>query len=187
MPADIINLEDLVPGLAGKTFKLPNGADEAGETTYDDYHVPGDLDTETVFEFLKLFEDMVKFRQRVTELQTAAGEDEEKTATAITETMASLKALNDSVKAKLLTVFQIANPELKTLPFGSSTTMVVLGEILQMMGIAAPELPLPPEEGGANPPNRATRRAAAKRGGARKKTTSSSTTKAARRKTRPAA
>lgn len=144
--ANIINLEDLVPGIEGKTFRVPSGVDEKGEKTYASYHVPGDLDSETVFEFLRLFEDMTEFQTKRVQLEQAAGDDPEKTAKAVSETMDAMKQLNDKVKEKLLAVFQVANPELTALPFGAATTMVVLGEILEMMGLAAPaDLPEPPD------------------------------------------
>lgn len=179
--SNIVNLEDLVPGLEGKTFRMPVGVEEDGVTKrYEDYHIPGDLDSETVFEFLKLFEDMVQFQARSRELQTDAGDDPEANAQALAETMQALRDLNDAVKAKLLVVFQVARPDLKTLPFGASTTMVVLGVVLEMMGIAAPsdgvaELPVPPDP---PEPNRAARRASTGR-----KTTSSSTNRAGQRQT----
>lgn len=183
----IVNLGDLVPGLEGKTFRLPKGADAAGEPLYEDYHVPGDLDSETVFEFLHLFEEMVRFQQEARRLQAEAGEDEDKQNKALAEVMANLKSLNESIKAKLLTVFQIANPELESLPFGAATTTVVLGEILEMMGLATPppEFPLPPEgEPPVDPPkpNRAQRRAG-QRSRTGKKTTTRSSTRAASRTT----
>lgn len=141
MAGNIVNLNDLVPGLEGTTFQITR-ADGATES----YTVPGDLDTETVFEFLKLFEDMVEFQSRAQQLRADAGEDVEANAQAIAETLESLRRLNDSVKEKLLAVFQLANPDLKVLPFGAATTMVVLGKVLEMMGIASPvqELPVPP-------------------------------------------
>lgn len=176
MSGNIVNLGELVPGLEGKTFVLPRA-----DGTEERYHVPGDLDSETVFEFLKLFEDMVTFEQKIKDLRAQAPQEEDADiAPLISEQTNALRDLTNSIKAKLLAVFQLANPDLKELPFGQATTMTVLGEILEMMGLAAPaELPMP--DGAVPPtPNRAARRNTAR------KTTTSPTRKGSSRKTRQA-
>lgn len=163
---NIVNLGELVPGLEGKTFVLPRADGEE-----ERYHVPGDLDSERVFEFLALFEDMVRFEQEIAELRREAADDETKVGKLLEEQLKGLRVLTEKIKAKLLAIFQLSNPELKVLPFGQATTMAVLGEILEMMGLASKEekeLPSPP-------PNRAARRATAR------KTTKRSTTRAAKR------
>lgn len=139
MPSNIVNLNELVPGLEGKTFTITraNGHE-------DSYYVPGDLDSETVFEFLALFEEMVSFQEKVNDLQEKVAAGEQDVAPALREQTSAVRELTDSIKAKLLAVFQIADPSLTALPFGQATTMAVLGEVLQMMGLAAQDLPEPP-------------------------------------------
>lgn len=156
MAGSIVNLGELVPGIEGKTFRLPQG------DGFVDYHVPGDLDSETVFTFLALFEKMVEYEQEVKKVRDEAEQkpDETSLAEVLAGQTDALHKLTDEIKAKLLVVFQVANPELKSLPFGTATTMVVLGEILEMMGLAEkahlPEPPRPPQ-------NRAARRATARK------------------------
>lgn len=155
MSGNVVNLNELVPGLEGKTFTITRA-----DGTEESYHVPGDLDSKTVFEFLGLFEKMVEFQEEANRLQAEVNEDPTKEKEALTATLKGMQDLNDDMKARLLVVFQKSNPDLKELPFGSQTTMVVLGHVLEMMGLSEQEgLPGPPQGEELPPPNRAARRA----------------------------
>lgn len=172
MPSNIVNLNELVPGIEGKTFKitLADGEEQS-------YYVPGDLDTETVFEFLALFEDMVRFQEKITELRTQASEDENADVSVLLNHQTdALRELTEKIREKLLAVFQIADPDLKVLPFGNATIMVVLGEVLEMMGLAGSGEDLPEPEEKVDPPTRRVPqdrkpKAARRRTGARTTTT----------------
>lgn len=145
MPSNIVNLGDLVPGLEGKTFRLPQGEDSNGNARYLDLHVPGDLDSETVFGFLALFEEMVAAQERMGEMQAKVAAGDAQVTDGLRLASEEMEKLTASIKERLLAVFQLANPDLKALPFGQATTMAVLGEILKMMGLAEPvDLPEPP-------------------------------------------
>ena len=150
MPTEVVNLDELVPGIAGLDFVYRDKT----------YHVPGDLDTTTVMEFLALYQDLVvqAFEQSQVEIEGLSTEEQVKLANDLRATMSSQM---DLARDKLLTVFQITDPELKTLPFGHETTMIVLGKILHMMGIAADkdeeplgELPVPPTKTPRKPRDR---------------------------------
>lgn len=175
MAGNIVNLGDLVPGIEGTTFHLPKGEDADGNPIVETYYVPGDLDSETVFEFLGLFESMSEMMIERKRLVDEAGDDLVKQRDATREILANMKKLNEDIQAKLLPIFQLSDPDLKSLPFGAQATSVVLGIILEMMGLAVPiadgDLPLPPTEG----TNRQQRRATGK------KTTTRSTSRAASR------
>lgn len=143
MPAQIIKLEELVPGLEGMTFTLDTPAGEVS------YHVPGDLDTEHVTACLKLFEDMLTFQTDAMKLA------EDGDTESLSKTADALADLTEKIKAQLLKIFQITNPELEMFPFGQKTAFSILAKVLESFGLAEPiaEGDLP------NPPNRATRRA----------------------------
>lgn len=163
---NVIDLEKVVPGLSGTTFKMPDP-----DGGYKEYHVPGDLPTETVFKMLALFEELVSFEEK-----SAAQMAKQASSASIAKVRTDLKGVTDRINEELLAIFQLSDPKLELLPFGSQTTAVVLGEVFKALGLAAPaggELPSPP-------PNRAARRATAR------KTTMPSTRKAASPKTRPA-
>jgi hypothetical protein len=136
MPSNIVDLEEVVPGIAGMTFKL------AGH----EYHVPGDLPTDTTLELLGLFEELIAF-----EVESAEAMAKNPSTEVITKIREGLKKTNDMIEERLLAVFQIAQPDLEKLPFGSKSTNYVLGEIFAMVGIAskadpAGPLPAPPTQ-----------------------------------------
>ena len=133
MPSNIVNLEEVVPGIEGKTFTLGDKS----------YHVPGDLPTDTIFEMLALFEDLVKFQE---EASTQIAKNT--SAASVQKVREKLRELTDMIDAKLLAIFQIDQPDLESLPFGSKSTNYILGEIFEMVGLASKEplgaLPAPP-------------------------------------------
>lgn len=137
--AELVNLDELVPGIAGVEFKYRDQT----------YHVPGDLDTETVLEFLALYQTLMENATEATKLDASEMTEAEQLQKA-EELRAQMKSSMDVVREKLLAVFRLSDPDLKSLPFGQQTTMIVLGKVLEMMGVAAPadtedgDLPVPP-------------------------------------------
>lgn len=126
--SNIVNLNDLVPGLAGTTI------------IYNDqeYRIRGDLPSETVFEFLSLYDDLIAFRGE------AAKAAEEQDADALVKTRDRLQEMTAAIRERLLDVFKLEHPEMKELPFGNQTTLLVLGEVLKAMGLGTVEDPQPP-------------------------------------------
>jgi len=105
--AEIINIDDLIPPDIELQYR---GAS---------YTIPGDLDTETV---LRVFET---FRQVLA--LSSAGAGEVKTA--------DIKKASETLRDLLLGVFQIRNPELTSLPFGSTSTPIVVQHLLRSLGV----------------------------------------------------
>lgn len=131
MPSNVINLEEVVPGISDTIFKMPDGTELV---------VPGDLPTETTFELLALFGDLVQFQENAAEKVAA----ESSSSDVVAEVRSDLKKVTDLIDAKLLAIFQIRQPDLKVLPFGSKSTNYVLGAIFEMVGIASPTQPAGP-------------------------------------------
>lgn len=136
MPSNIINLADVVPGIEDTTFKMPDGTELV---------VPGDLSTETTFELLALFEDLIKFQEDASK-QVAT---KKASAAVVSKVRADLKTVTDKIDALLLGIFQIRQPDLEKLPFGSKSQNYVLGAIFETVGLAsktelAGPLPAPP-------------------------------------------
>jgi hypothetical protein len=158
MPANVINLEEVVPGLSGTTFEMPDGKK---------YHVPGDLPTETVFKMLALFEELVSFEEK-----SATAMSKEASSASISKVREGLKAVTDRINEELLAIFRLSDPKLETLPFGSQTTAVVLGEVFKALGLASDggrqELPSPPpvapRRGGKKTTKRSTKTAGSRKG-----------------------
>lgn len=164
MPANIINLNEVVPGLDGTTFQI-NGTD---------YHVPGDLPVETTFRMLALFEELISFEEK-----SAVTMTKKSSAAGIAEVRGGLKKVTDRINEELLAIFKLSDPALESLPFGSQTTAVVLAEVFKALGLASDggrqELPSPPPS-----PRKGKSR------GGRSQTTSRSTRTAASRKAQKA-
>lgn len=125
--SNIVNLDEMVPGIKGTVFK------------YDgkEYRLRGDLPTKTVFEMLSLYDDLIEFRESA---QKAAETNDPKAILAMRE---ALDNATGRINEKLLEVFQLEHPTMKELPFGGQSTIIVLGEVLKAVGI------------GANPPEAA--------------------------------
>lgn len=129
--SNIVNLNEIVPGLETVVFK------------YNDrtFEVPGDLPSKTVFEFLALFDDLLGFQKDAAD--AVASQDPEK----VLEVRQKLQEITTTIEQALLKVFQIRQPELKEWPFGSRSTVPILGAVLAGLGIggsAVAEDPTPP-------------------------------------------
>jgi hypothetical protein len=143
MPAEIVDLDALVPD--DIEFKYQ------GKT----YTLPGDIETERVFQLFKLFRELL-------DAQQGTDVDPEDVVAAVA-----------NVKRVLLELFQQRDPELKEVPFGVSALPIVMQRLLQRLGVNVSE------DGEASPPvgkvpkvvaNRAQRR---KRSPAKKSAASS--------------
>jgi hypothetical protein len=80
-----------------------------------DYPIPGDIDVETTFRLLKLF-------QRAAEAEGSTDLD-------------AREQVNIEVRDALLGLFQQRDPDLAELPFGVIAFRHVLSEVLQAMGL----------------------------------------------------
>lgn len=162
--SNIVDLDELVPGIDGTIIKYKG----------EQYKVRGDLSSETIFEFLALYDTLIEFRADAVE--AAESEDPVK----LVEVRDRLEQITREIRDRLLKVFQLEHPDLEELPFGNQTTMIVLGEVLAAMGIggrAVEPAPVPPTPA----PRRTPKRASAKRATGKKTTSSRSKTATARR------
>jgi hypothetical protein len=92
------------------------------------YPIPGDIDVETTFSLIKMFEEASN-----AERSGASVEERE--------------ALNLTLRNKLTELFRIRQPELTDLPFGTIAYQHILAEVLQAIGlqIAVEEPKTPPK------------------------------------------
>ena len=125
--AEIINLDDFIPEDIELVYK--------GES----FFIPGDLDTEIVLKVFDTFRSALALSSSVEETDT---KDIERTA----------KRLNDL----LLSIFQIRNPELDGLPFGSVATPIVVQKLLKSLGVdlTREEVPDPPKPAPSRSPRK---------------------------------
>jgi hypothetical protein len=181
MSSNLVNLDELVPGIQGTTFKYKDV----------DYTLRGDLPSSTVFEFLALYDELTKFQGEAHTAGAASdaaqqaalksGDENAQRAAAaaaaeaILEIRDKLEKVTGQIRERLLTVFRLEHPDLEELPFGNQTTIIVLGEVLRTMGIgSSPVEPAPV-------PTPAPRKPRARKATAKKTTTSRSRTATARR------
>lgn len=120
--AKIVNIDQMIPEDVEIVYR--------GKT----YTIPGDVDGETVFTLLNQFRALA-----ILGAESREGED----VTKKLDTAA--KKLNEL----LLGLFQITDPELKELPFGTKSLPLVVREILVSFGLVQ-------EDDAADPPKRAT-------------------------------
>lgn len=130
--SNLLDLNELVPGLAGT--RVIYGEQE--------FKIRGDLPSETVFEFLALYDDLLKFQQEA--VKAAASND----LSQIQAVRSDLEKITSAIQERLLAVFKLEHPDMEKLPFGNQTTLIVLGEVLAAMGLAAPT----GSEAGSPPP-----------------------------------
>lgn len=126
MPSNITNLDELV------------GQDHEFVYRGTTYKVPGDPATESVFEFLMLYDDLLSAQVAASGAEGAAvaGEREK------------VQKLYGTIEAKLLVLFRELDPDLEELPFGFKGTMHVLRVVLGLLGVtvdgdAGPPAPAP--------------------------------------------
>lgn len=124
MPSNVTNLDDIV------------GGDHAFIYRETEYLIPGDPQTETVFEFLKLYDDLLEAQQ------AALTDDPSKEGLA--GKREDVERLILTIRAKLLVLFQELNPDMKTLPFGHRSTMIVMTRVLGLLGVTIEQVPDPP-------------------------------------------
>lgn len=129
--SNLINLDELVPGIQGTTFTYQGS----------EYKLRGDLPSEQVFEFLALYDELLAFRAR------AVKAAEEGKPDAVQKIRSDLEGITGQIRERLLDVFQLEHPDMEKLPFGNQTTLIVLAEVLKTMGVgaveAAPDPPTP--------------------------------------------
>jgi hypothetical protein len=105
--AEIVQLDDLVP--QDITFVYRG----------DEYHVPGDLDTETVFKIFQHLKGLTGLRGD----DGKAADDE------------AIRRASDNLRKILLDVFRIRQPDLETLPFGTRSQAIITERLLSLIGL----------------------------------------------------
>lgn len=128
--AEIVQLDDLVPEDIVFVYRE------------EEYVVPGDLDTETTLRVFKYLRNLVTLRDSREQGDIPAEADVVKAASALQEL--------------LLSIFQIRNPSLTSIPFGAKSLPIVTERILGLLGISTAAEDLV-EEGAPVPTGRASR------------------------------
>lgn len=118
MPSNVTNLDELVGG--DHTFIYRD----------KEYRIPGDPATSTVFEFLKLYDDLQAAQEKAAKAGETAGLAGER---------ADIEKLILAIREKLLILFKELQPDMVDLPFGHTGTMLVLRAVLGLLGVTMQE------------------------------------------------